>query len=185
MDFNYKSNALDLLRKNSVLKGCFTLASGETTDYYLDTRLVSLSSPGLPAIADKFWQELYSLETLPDGVAGPTLGADPLVCGVLMTAASHGCNLKGGLVRKESKSHGTTRMVEGPLEPGDRVVVLEDVVTSGDSAVQAVHALREHGCVVERVICLVLRKSQGLAKLQSDGEVRVNVLFEAEELVGE
>jgi orotate phosphoribosyltransferase len=140
---------------------------------------VSLSGVGLALLG----QELLALVE-PDAaaVAGLTLGADPLVSAVAMAAALAGRDLDALIVRKEAKGHGTGAWLEGPLPAaGRRITVLEDVVTTGGSALKAVQQLREAGFVVERVAAIVDRQEGGLAAMEAAG-LELRSLFLLEEV---
>src|SRR5690606_26393726 len=118
--------------------------------YYLDGRLITLHAEGLRLIAEGI---LESLQSIPfDAVGGMSIGADPIVGGILAVAAERKRPLVGFMVRKEAKSHGTKRSVEGPVQPGSRVVIVEDVVSTGGSALQAADRLAEMDCQVVAVI---------------------------------
>lgn len=147
----YSRNALiELFRTRALKFGDFTLASGKKSTYYLDGKQISLHSHGLRLVSEGLLDLLADVEF--DAFGGLTLGADPIVGGVLTAASERGRDLAGFLVRKESKDHGTKKYVEGPLQPGQRVVVVDDVVTTGGSALQAVDRLLEFGA---RVVCVV------------------------------
>ncbi|MDR3636609.1 MAG: orotate phosphoribosyltransferase [Isosphaeraceae bacterium] len=151
-----------LLKREALRLGTFTLASGRTSHYYVDGRKVTLSAEGAAVIGAGV---LERLADLPEVVAigGLTLGADPIVGATLAVAGATGRSaLKGFLVRKEAKSHGTGQLVEGPLAPGATVVIVDDVATTGGSSLQAVAAVEALGCKVARVI-VVLDRLEGAA----------------------
>ena len=117
------------------------------------------------------------------GVAGLTLGADPLVSGVVMLAAQSGINLSGLIVRKEAKGHGTGAWLEGPLPPkGSIITVLEDVVTTGGSSLKAVEQLRNQGYLVKQVLAIVDREEGG-EDAMSKADIELNSLFFLKEIV--
>lgn len=151
-----------LLKRDALKLGSFTLASGRTSHYYVDGRKVTLSAEGAAVIGAGV---LDRLSDMPDVVAvgGLTMGADPIVGAALAVAGASGKpNLKGFLVRKEAKGHGTGQLVEGPLAPGSTVVIVDDVATTGGSSLQAVSAVEALGCKVARVI-VVLDRLEGAA----------------------
>ncbi|MDX1917583.1 MAG: orotate phosphoribosyltransferase [Candidatus Caenarcaniphilales bacterium] len=178
-----KERLLGLLRDQAVLKGDFTLASGAKSSFYLDTRLVTLSSEGINLISELIFERIKPLLGELQGVAGPTMGADPLVTGVSMYSFVMGSPLKAGYVRKAVKDHGCGRQVEGPIKPGEHVLVLEDVITSGRSSLQAIDALRKAGMVVNHLLCLVLREDSGKDFLEEEAKLKVDYLFRAVELL--
>ena len=170
---------LQLLAERAYRHGQFTLASGRTSDHYVNCKPVSLSSQGLALLSA---QMLALVEAEAVAVAGLTLGADPLVSGVAQAAALAGRQLDALIVRKEAKGHGTGAWLEGPLPvPGSRITVLEDVVTTGGSSLKAVHQLREAGYVVERVVTIVDRQEGGLDAMTAAG-LELRSLFLLEEV---
>ena len=170
---------LELLATRAYRHGNFTLASGRTSSHYVNCKPVSLSGLGLALLSA---QMLELVEPGAVAVAGLTLGADPLVSGVAQAAALAGQALDALIVRKEAKGHGTGAWLEGPLpEPGSRITVLEDVVTTGGSSLKAVKQLREAGYVVERVVTIVDRQQGGLAAMQEAG-LELRSLFQLDEV---
>ncbi|MEB3260045.1 MAG: orotate phosphoribosyltransferase [Cyanobacteriota bacterium] len=160
---------LSLLAERAYRQGTFTLASGRTSAHYVNCKPVSLSGLGLALLGKLL---LGEVETDAVAVAGLTLGADPLVSAVALQAALQGRTLDALIVRKEAKGHGTGAWLEGPLPPtGARITVLEDVVTSGGSALKAVRQLREAGYTVDRVVAIVDRQEGGAAALEAEGLV--------------
>jgi orotate phosphoribosyltransferase len=152
-----KAGLVALLRRDSLRTGQFTLASGRQSHYYVDGRKVTLSAEGAAAIAEGV---LAVLAETPDiaAVGGLTMGADPIVGATLALAPARGrAGLLGFLVRKEAKGHGTGRLVEGPLEPGMTVAIVDDVATTGGSSLQAVAAVEALGCTVAKVVCVLDR----------------------------
>ncbi|MEB3166410.1 MAG: orotate phosphoribosyltransferase [Cyanobacteriota bacterium] len=170
---------LELLAERAYRHGSFTLASGRTSDHYVNCKPVSLSGLGLALLG----QQLLSLvEPEAAAVAGLTLGADPLVSAVALQAALEGRPLDALIVRKEAKGHGTGAWLEGPLPPaGSRITVLEDVVTTGGSALKAVTQLREAGYGVERVVAIVDRQEGGQEAMAAAG-LELRSLFLLEEV---
>jgi orotate phosphoribosyltransferase len=170
---------LELLAARAYRRGRFTLASGRTSEHYVNCKPVSLSGPGLALLGGLL---LEQVEDEAVAVAGLTLGADPLVCAVALCAAQEGRPLDALIVRKEAKGHGTGAWLEGPLPPvGSRVTVLEDVVTTGGSALKAVEQLRQAGYVVERVAAIVDRQEGGAGAMLAAG-LELRSLFQLEEV---
>ncbi|MFZ9463200.1 MAG: orotate phosphoribosyltransferase [Vulcanococcus sp.] len=158
---------LELLAARAYRHGSFTLASGRTSNHYVNCKPVSLSGEGLALLAT---QMLELVEPGAAAVAGLTLGAYPLVRGGAQAAALSGRALDALIVRKEAKGHGTGAWLEGPLpEPGSRITVLEDVVTTGGSSLKAVKQLREAGYTVERVVTIVDRQEGGQEAMTAAG----------------
>jgi orotate phosphoribosyltransferase len=157
-----RERLIDLLQRDALKRGTFTLASGRTSHYYVDGRKVTLSADGA-ALVGAGVLELLLKKFQVDAVGGLTLGADPIVGATLALASSAGLGrLRGFLVRKEAKGHGTGRQVEGPLEPGSTVAIVDDVATTGGSSLQAVEAVEAMGCKVA-VVIVVLDRLEGAA----------------------
>src|SRR5438128_7049259 len=120
-----KTALMDLVRKLALQVGQFKLASGKMSSYYLDCRKVTLDSAGANLIADGMLEQLGN--SLPDAVGGMAIGADPITAAIITVAGRSGRRLKGFIVRKEAKQHGTGRDLEGPVQLGDSAVIVEDV----------------------------------------------------------
>lgn len=148
---------VQLFRSEALRTGEFTLASGRKSHYYVDGRKVTLSAEGASLIGRAV---LEAIEDLPSvaAIGGLTMGADPIV-GAALAEAGRGPRrgLMGFLVRKSAKVHGTGQLVEGPISPHMDVVIVEDVTTTGSSAIQAVEAVEALGCRVKRVVTLLDR----------------------------
>ncbi len=158
---------LQRLARDAYKRGSFTLASGRTSEHYVNCKPVSLSGQGLALLSAAM---LSHVEPDAVAVAGLTLGADPLVSGVAMAAALAGRPLDALIVRKEAKGHGTGAWLEGPLPaPGALVTVLEDVVTTGGSSLKAVRQLQNAGYEVRRVVTIVDREEGGASAMQNAG----------------
>ncbi len=156
-----RQKLIGMVRERALKLGDFTLASGQKSSYYLDGKQVNLFSLGLRLVSEGLLDLLDGVEF--DAVGGMSIGADPIVGGMLTVAAERGCSLCGFLVRKEAKGHGTNRYVEGPVQPGMKVVVIDDVVTTGGSSLQAVDRVTEFGCQVVQVVGIVDRLQGGAA----------------------
>lgn len=154
-----KDALIELIRQRGLEFGDFTLASGKKATYYLDCRKVTLDARGAKLIAEGILELLA--DALPDAVGGMAIGADPITAAVITVAGMRDIELKGFIVRKEAKQHGQGRAVEGPVVPGDRVVIVEDVVTTGGSSIQAIDRVEEFGLEVQRVIAIVDRLQGG------------------------
>jgi orotate phosphoribosyltransferase len=152
---------LELIRTESLRRGDFTLASGKKASYYLDCRNVTLHPKGANLVASGMLDVIRAAGELPDAVGGMAIGADPITAAIVTLAGQQDLPLKGFMVRKEPKGHGTGKQVEGPVKAGQRVVIVEDVITSGGSALKAVDAAREFGLVVERVVAIIDRLAGG------------------------
>ena len=154
-----KEELLELLKKYAYKKGDFTLSSGRKTDHYVNCKPVTLTGRGL-TLASMMLLEHVDTKV----VAGMTLGADPLVSGVAVCSALDMRLVDALIVRKEAKGHGTKAWIEGREFPeGTKVTVLEDVVTTGGSAIKAATRLRDVGYKVDRVVTIVDRQEDGEA----------------------
>jgi len=157
-----RGRLIALLQRDALRTGSFTLASGRTSHYYVDGRKVTLSAEGAALIGAGVLQLLADLPGV-SAVGGLTLGADPIVGATLAVAGAGGRPaLRGFLVRKEAKAHGTGQLVEGPVAAGETVAIVDDVATTGGSSLQAVAAAEAMGCKVARVI-VVLDRLEGAA----------------------
>jgi len=175
-----KENLLTLLAQKAYRFGDFSLASGKKSSHYVNCKPVSLSGEGLLSISSLFLKQIDENDS---GVAGLTLGADPLVSGLVMLGAQSGINLNGLIVRKEAKGHGTGAWLEGPLPPkGSVITVLEDVVTTGGSSLKAVEKLRSEGYLVNRVLAIVDREEGG-ENAMSKADLELKSLFFLKEIV--
>jgi orotate phosphoribosyltransferase len=149
-----RQELLCLLARESFRLGEFKLSSGATSDYYIDCRTTTLDARGAQLTGRVFLDEIEARGWKPEAIGGLTMGADPIVVAVAMTSGK----IHGFLVRKAEKQHGTGRRIEGFSERGARVVIVDDVCTTGASTVQAIDAAREFGFEVVGVMCLVERE---------------------------
>jgi orotate phosphoribosyltransferase len=148
---------IGLVEAKALKRGTFRLASGREASFYLDAKQVVLDAHGAMLVGRAILERLRSLGTLPAAVGGMSIGADPITSAVITMAGVEGLPLKGFMVRKEPKDHGTKKYVEGPVEPGQRVVIVEDVTTTGGSSLLAIDRVHEFGLVVERVVTVIDR----------------------------
>lgn len=160
---------IQLLAARSLRRGHFTLASGRTSDYYIDARLTTMSPEGMGAIGPFALAAMRTRGWHPAAVGGLTLAADPLAYAIAYASNSNPPLVRAFTVRKEVKQHGTGRLVEGPVSAGDRVVIVEDVITTGGSALRAAAGAREIGLVIEGVLALVDREEGGRAAIEEAG----------------
>ena len=178
-----RSRLARLLLTHSLRTGTFTLASGETSDVYLDVKATSLLGEGALLIGELFWEKLLQLGQRPTAVGGLTLGSDPLVTATSIAAFQNGESLAAIIVRKQTKDHGTRKALEFPptLKRGDQVVAIDDVVTSGASTLQAIEAMRDAGFEIHHALCVVDREASGRQAL-ADAGVTLHSLFTLQEL---
>src|SRR4030088_3461347 len=158
-----RQELLKLLAHKSFRLGEFQLSSGSTSDYYIDCRTTTLDARGAQLVGEVFLAEIREQGWEADAIGGLTMGADPIVVAVAVTSGT----IHGFLVRKAEKQHGTGQRIEGFREKGARVVVVDDVCTTGSSTVQAIEAAREYGFEVVGVMCLVEREeAKGRANVE-------------------
>ncbi|MEN6459673.1 MAG: orotate phosphoribosyltransferase [Thermoguttaceae bacterium] len=157
----YDREALIALVRQKALKfGQFTLASGRKATYYLDGKQVTLDPTGARLVAEGLL-DLMARDNLPDAVGGMSIGADPITAAVVTMSAVRGTPVLGFMVRKESKGHGTNRYLEGPVQPGQTVVIVEDVVTTGGSSLVAIERAEAFGLEVAGVLAIIDRMEGG------------------------
>jgi len=169
-----RDRLLDLLCEFAYREGDFVLSSGQKSSYYINCKPVTLHAEGALATGRVL---LSMLPPQVQAVGGLTLGADPIVTAVSVVSALEGRSIPALIVRKETKGHGTMAYIEGPVLPeGTNVAVLEDVVTTGKSAMQAVERLRGAGYKVDRVLSLIDRE-QGGAQLYREAGLDFQSVF--------
>ncbi len=156
----YDRQALqELIREQALQFGDFTLASGKQASFYLDCRKVTLDARGAQLIAAGMLDVLS--ENLPTLIGGMAIGADPITGAILTLAGMQKLPMRGIIVRKEAKAHGTGKFVEGPYREGETVVIVEDVVTTGGSSLLAIERCESVGLKVERVLAIIDRLEGG------------------------
>lgn len=160
---------VELLATRSAKRGQFTLASGRQSTLYIDARLTTMSPEGLALIGPLGLAAIEGAGWRADAVGGLTLGADPVSYAIAYASMLAGRPLRAFTVRKEAKTHGTGRLVEGPFRAGDRVAVVEDVITTGGSALRAAEAVRAAGGEVAGVLAVVDREEGGREALEAAG----------------
>src|SRR2546422_1200681 len=179
----------DLLRTKSVFHGDFTLSSGARSNYYLDCRLTTLDPKGAWLVGQTMHtlirKEQAARNARLDAVGGLTMGADPigLAVGMFSCSLKDAAPLQVFSVRKAPKAHGQTKLIEGNFRKGDTVVVLDDVVTRGESTIAAINAIEKEGGTVAFVVVLVDRQEGGREKIEAMGHP-VFALFTKGELLG-
>src|SRR5205814_3440081 len=156
----------ELLRERSITHGDFTLASGRRSSFYIDARRTTMSGEGLVVIGALGLARLAARGWAPDLVGGLTLGADPVAYAVAAAARAQGRPIDAFTVRKQAKTHGTGRRIEGCFTPGAAVVVVEDVITTGHSAREAIAAITAAGGRVIGVLAVVDLEGRGRATLE-------------------
>lgn len=164
----YDRNALiELIREQALKFGDFTLASGKKASFYLDCRKVTLDSRGAVHIAEGILELLEN--QMPQAIGGMAIGADPITAAVITVAGQRGLRLNGFIVRKEAKSHGTGRDVEGPIQSGQTAIIVEDTVTTGGSSLAAIEKAEAAGLKVQGVVAIVDRLEGGAEAFAARG----------------
>jgi orotate phosphoribosyltransferase len=175
----YDREALQQLIRAKALKfGDFTLASGKKASYYLDCRQITLDAQGAKLVGEGMLELLAG--DLPDLVGGMAIGADPITAAILTLAGIKGLPLRGVMVRKEAKQHGTRKLVEGPFKSGESIVIVEDVVTTGGSSLLAIERCEEVGLKVQRVLAIIDRLEGGCGAFAARG-YELTTLFTIED----
>lgn len=163
-----------------------TLASGRKSNFYFDGKQTTLHAQGGLLVGKAFWDEVKQFEGPIDGVGGLTLGADPIATATSIAAQLDGENVHAFIIRKEPKGHGTGQWLEGRknLPPGSRVVIVEDVTTTGGSSLKAVERAEEEGLVVLGIVTLVDREEGAREAIEAAGQ-KLRAVFTRTEVVGQ
>lgn len=175
-----RSRLQRLLAERAVLRGDFILSSGARSSYYLDARMVTLSSEGSALVGEVFIDALRNLDV--DAVAGLTVGADPIVTAIAVMSSLSSRRLDGLIVRKEQKEHGAGRRIEGPWRPGLRVAVVDDTLTTGASSLEAARVVEGAGGEVGAVWALIDRE-QGARQAVERAGYAFGAVFTASDLI--
>jgi orotate phosphoribosyltransferase len=160
---------LDVLNRRSVRRGNFVLSSGKKSNYYIDARLTTMSGDGLKIVGQLGAAAIRDAGWDARAVGGLTLGADPVAYAIALASHDTGRPLDAFTVRKEPKTHGTGQVIEGCFAPGDRVVIVEDVLTTGASALRAAAAIRAAGGHIAGVLAVVDREEGGAVAVTREG----------------
>jgi len=176
-----KKRLLEIIKKKSFLRGQFKLASGAMSDYYLDLKPTMFDPEGAALIGEIVNSMLAGDDDV-DSSGGLELGAVPIVAAACARSAS-ARPIKGFVVRKENKGHGTDKKIDGNFTPGTTVVLIEDVTTKGGSVMQAVRAVREKGATVKKIITIVDRLEGAEANLKNEG-IALEAIYTARDLLG-
>jgi len=181
MNTSNRERLKELLRRKSVVRGSFTLASGKTSDYYIDCKLTTLDPEGAVLTGHAVLDLLEQEGIQADAIGGPPIGAHPIVTAVAAVSHLRGKPLPAFMIRKEPKLHGLEKQIEGPVKAGARVVIMDDVCTAGGSTEVAIEAAKNAGLEVVAVISLVDREQGGSEKLRQ--KYRYLRIFTANELL--
>jgi orotate phosphoribosyltransferase len=182
-DLDLQVELRQLLLRHSVRFGTFTLASGRTSDIYVDGKLTTCRPEAMPLVGRLFLRKMEAHGWRPDAVGGLTLGADPIAFAVARESLETGRPIRAFVVRKEPKKHGMMRFIEGLEETaGLRAVIVEDVCTTGESTALAIERAREAGMTVLGALCLVDREAGAAERLRRDYGCLLDSLFQLSEL---
>jgi orotate phosphoribosyltransferase len=169
-----------VLLERSVERGDFVLASGARSCFYIDARRSTMSAEGMVLIGRMGWRAIQRAGWQPAGVGGLTMGADPVAYAIAAASFAGAGPIDAFSVRKQLKDHGTGRLIEGNFRPGDPVVVVEDVITTGESATRAIQTLEQAGGKVLGVLAVVDREEGGRRTLEARGHQVVALITAAE-----
>ncbi len=181
-----KRRLLALLKQKSLKRGRFLLASGMWSDYYIDGKQTSLDPEGAYLIGRLLFAAVVQNPPLPQAIGGVTLGADPLVTATCVISYIEGSPLKGFIIRKTPKDHGTQRWIEGAesLHPGAEVVIVEDVLTTGGTVLSGVRHVQEEGFRV-RAVCALIDRQEGAAQRLLNEGIHLTALFTKEDVLAD
>jgi orotate phosphoribosyltransferase len=178
---DYKQDLLDLIKKDAFKKGePTTLSSGIVSDFYIDAKMVTLDPKGAYLTAKVLFEMLKNEDI--DSIGGMTIGADPIVAAFAAISYIEGKPIRTFIVRKEPKKHGKQKWIEGPIKINDKVIVIDDVTTTGSSLIEAIKVIRDHTeCRIVKAITLVDRKNGGAEKLK-EHDVELLPIFTKDDL---
>jgi len=176
---NHRRRLLELIKKEAVFKGDYTLSSGKKSSHYIDLRLITMSAEGAYLIANILFDELK--EENIDAIGGLTMGADPIAAAYAAISFMRGKPASAFIIRKEEKKYGKAKLIEGPTKPGASVVIVDDVATSGGSLVKAIDAAEKEGCKVVKVMCLVDR-NEGASSVLAKRGYALHALYNLKDL---
>ncbi len=162
-----KERLLEILKQTALKKGGFTLSSGATSNYYIDARMLTTHPEGSYLIGKLIFNIIKVADIA--AIGGPALGAIPIATAVSLVSYLEGAPIPAFFVRGTTKQYGARKGIEGNIAPGSRVVVVEDVITTAKSVAAAIERLKEFGCQVIRVICIVDREAGGRERLTQAG----------------
>lgn len=170
----------ELLVEEAYMEGDFVLTSGKHSDHYFDCKQVTLNPEGVAIVSELLVKKMH--EASVPGIGGLAIGADPIIGGVVGASWGLGYPVQGFIVRKEPKKHGTRNWIEGPVEKGERVAIVDDVVTSGGSIITAINCARLEGLEPVVAYAIVDREEGGAENIEREGNIPFEPLFRYSEL---
>ncbi|BAT71141.1 orotate phosphoribosyltransferase [Thermosulfidibacter takaii ABI70S6] len=176
-----KRRLIELLREKSFMysdKPIFKLASGKLSNYYINCKPTTMDPEGLYLVGNLLYEVVKDWNITAAG--GLTMGADPLAYALAYTSYFKKDLIKAFVIRKEPKDHGTRKLIEGPVEPGERVAILEDVITTGGSTLKAIKAAKDFGLEIAGVIALVDREEGGKENVEREGYKVISLITKTE-----
>lgn len=174
-----RSKLKELLQKDALKLGKFVLSSGKESNYYLDGRIITLTPEGAYLVASIILEMIKGRNIA--AVGGPTLGADPITGAIGVLSHLNNVKLKTFIVRKKAKEHGSKRQIEGPaLNKGERVIIVDDVATTGKALLEAKEALDKEGVIIDTCIVIVDR-SEGAAEALRENGLKLESIFSIED----
>lgn len=177
-----KKRLLKILREKSVTYGDFTLSSGKKSSYYVDSKRTTFDPEGVSLVGKLIFEIIKNKGKKISAVGGLTMGADPMAISTIIAGLNEKYPIKGFSVRKEAKTHGKRKLIEGNLDIKDTILILDDVITTGSSTIKAIEAVREFGCNIIMVVALVDRREGGAEKIRKSG-YEVQAIFTIDELL--
>lgn len=175
-----RNQLIKLIQAKALSRGTFKLASGQTSDYYIDLSKVLLDSVGLSLVASSIMEEVDAWKKV-TAIGGPAIGAIPIISGMLTMFAEHKWPMKGFFIRKETKDYGKEDLVEGNLEKDDKVVLVEDVTTTGGSLLKAINEVKKVATVIQ--VISVVDRNQGAYNLFKDKEIRFTSILNISQIL--
>lgn len=183
MDKN-RDKLKQILKNKSVLHGNFTLASQESSDSYIDARITALHPEGVNLISKIFFDEITKDKEIEAVGCPESVGGNPIVGAIVFTSSVENAPLRGFIVRKKRKDHGTRKIVEGEPINGSKVVMVEDVINTGGSVLKAIEQARKEGAEVDRVLC-VIDRGENTEEVFEEKGYKFFSIFKSSELLGE
>lgn len=173
--FMKEKNLLNFIKERAYEQGSFKLSSGELSNYYIDCRMISVFSKSASLIGEIIYDLTKNLSI--DAMGGPEVGAIPLTTATIIAYEKNNKKMEGFWVRNKTKDHGTQKLIEGNLQPNSNIVMLEDVITSGNSVMKAIEAVKNIDCKIEMILSLVDRDNGAKELFEKNGILNYMSIF--------